>query len=162
MDTRSPPEGVCNNGVDCNINYNIASKFVWSNSIARTSFIFPLCTLMTSANKSIEKKNFPSAWKCYKTIGSYVSRAFIEIWYSRSKSCSWQRLEQLLRILRALQTSCVLHISMNLRWRMNQSLINQACFSQSINHQQKSQPFKLDTALMSSVSNVFQKATFTV
>ena len=24
-------------------------------------------------------KNFPSGWKCYKTIGSYVSRAFIEI-----------------------------------------------------------------------------------
>ena len=26
-----------------------------------------------SANKSLEKKNFPSGWKCYKTIGSYVS-----------------------------------------------------------------------------------------
>ena len=25
------------------------------------------------------EKNFPSGWKCYKTIGSYVSRAFIEI-----------------------------------------------------------------------------------
>ena len=35
---------------------------------------------MTSANKSHEKKKFPSGWKCYKTIGSYVSCAFIEIW----------------------------------------------------------------------------------
>ena len=32
------------------------------------------------------------------------------------------RLEQLLRIFRALQTSHVLHISMNARWRMNQLL----------------------------------------
>ena len=33
------------------------------------------------------------------------------------------RLEQLLRTFRALQTSRVLHISMNARWRMNQLLI---------------------------------------
>ena len=39
------------------------------------------------------------------------------------KSCSRLRLEQLLRIFRALQTSQVLHISMNARWRMNQLLI---------------------------------------
>ena len=32
------------------------------------------------------------------------------------------RLEQLLRIFRALQTSRVLHISMNARWHMNQLL----------------------------------------
>ena len=32
------------------------------------------------------------------------------------------RLEQLLRIFRALQTSRVLHISMNARWCMNQLL----------------------------------------
>ena len=38
--------------------YNVASKFVWSNSIAWTCFIFLLCTLMTSANKSLEKKIF--------------------------------------------------------------------------------------------------------
>ena len=65
-----------------NINqvYNIAGKFVKSNSIARACFIFLLCTLMTSANKSLEKKNFPSGWKCYQTIGSYVNCAFIEIW----------------------------------------------------------------------------------
>ena len=41
-----------------NLVYNIASKFVSSNSIARACFIFLLCTLMTSANKSLEKKNF--------------------------------------------------------------------------------------------------------
>ena len=33
------------------------------------------------------------------------------------------RLEQLLRIFRALQTSRVLHNPMNARWRMNQLLI---------------------------------------
>ena len=38
--------------------YNIASKFVLSNSIARACFIFLLCTLQTSANISLEKKNF--------------------------------------------------------------------------------------------------------
>ena len=73
--------------------FNIASKFVYSNSIARACFIFLLCTLMTSANKSLEKKNFHRL-----------------------------RLEQLLRIFRALQTSRVLRISMNARWRMNQLL----------------------------------------
>ena len=76
--------------------FNIASKFVYSNSIARACFIFLLCTLMTSANKSLEKKRI-----------SYASRL---------------RLEQLLRIFRALQTSRVLRISMNARWRMNQLL----------------------------------------
>ena len=35
--------------------YNIASKFVWSNSIAWVCFIFLLCTLMTSANKSLRE-----------------------------------------------------------------------------------------------------------
>ena len=39
-----------------NILYNIASTFVQSNSIARACFIFLLCMLMTSANKSLEKK----------------------------------------------------------------------------------------------------------
>ena len=63
-----------------NNNYNIASKFVYSNSIARACFIFLLRTLMTSANISLKTKNFPSGWKCYKTIGLYVSCTFIEIW----------------------------------------------------------------------------------
>ena len=61
------------------------------------------------------EKDFPSGWKCYKTIGSYVKKL-------ESKSCSRLRLEQLLRIFRALQTSRVLYISMNARWRRNQSL----------------------------------------
>ena len=39
-----------------------------------------MCTLMVSANKSLEKKKFPPGWKCYKTIGSCVSCAFIEVW----------------------------------------------------------------------------------
>ena len=97
--------------------YNIASKFVESNSIARACFIFLLCTLMTSANKSVEKKN----WKCYKTIGSYVSCAFIEIWSTWEV---WRALKKLeLLVFCALQTFRVLHISMNARWRMNQLLM---------------------------------------
>ena len=44
--------------ISCNTIYNIASKFVLSNSIVLACFIFLLCTLMTSANKSLEKKNF--------------------------------------------------------------------------------------------------------
>ena len=38
--------------------YNIAGKFVWSNSITQACFIFLLCTLMTSANESLKKKKF--------------------------------------------------------------------------------------------------------
>ena len=41
-----------------------------------------------------------------------------------SKSWSRLRLEQLLRIFRALQTSSVPPISMNARWRTNQLLID--------------------------------------
>ena len=44
-------------------NYNIASKFVKSNLIARACFIFLLCTLMTSANKSVEKKKIENVIK---------------------------------------------------------------------------------------------------
>ena len=39
-------------------NYNMVGKFVKSNPIAWLCFIFLLCTLMTSANKSLEKKIF--------------------------------------------------------------------------------------------------------
>ena len=85
---------------------------------------FLLRTLMTSANKSLEKKNFttfkPWGWKCYKTIGSYVSCTFIEIWSTWEV---WRALKKLeLLVFRALQTFRVLHISMNARWRMNQLL----------------------------------------
>ena len=89
---------------------------------------------MTSANKSLAKKNFPSGWKCYKTIGSYVSCAFIEIWSTREVWRALKKLELLSatpRIFRALQTSRVLHISMNARWCMNQLLINKTLNSQS-------------------------------
>ena len=118
--------------------YNIASKFVQSNSIAQGCFIFLLCTLMTSANISLEKKifylwiRFPMDnlnWKrffsflVHLTIGSYVSCVSIEIWSTWAlKSCSRHSLKQLLRIFHALQTSHVPHISMNARWCMNQLL----------------------------------------
>ena len=48
----------CVRQVVINMLYNIASKFVWSNLIARACFIFLLCTLMMSANKSLEENNF--------------------------------------------------------------------------------------------------------
>ena len=41
-----------------NILFNIASKFVSSNSIEWACFIFLLCMLMTSANISLKKKIF--------------------------------------------------------------------------------------------------------
>ena len=70
--------------------YNIASKFVKSNSIAWACFIFLLCTLMTSANKSLKKKKFSiGVENVIKTIGSYVSMLHI------SMNARW-RMNQLL------------------------------------------------------------------
>ena len=87
--------------------YNIAGKFVYPNSIARACFIFQLCALMTSANKSLEEKNFPSCWKCYKTIGSYVSCAFINIWSTWEV---WKALEKL-ELLSATPRATLTHLS---------------------------------------------------
>ena len=66
-------------------------------------FIFLLCTLMTSANKSIEEKN----WKCYKTIGSYVSCVFIEIWSTWEV---WRALKKL-ELLSAMPRATLTHLS---------------------------------------------------
>ena len=75
---------------------------------------------MTSANISLEKKIFHRVENVVKQLvhtsamrsSRYEARGkFRE--HSRSQSCSRLRLEQLLRIFRALQTSRVLHISMN-------------------------------------------------
>ena len=49
-------------------------------------------------------------------------RAFLEIW-STWEVWRARKMRKLLRIFRALQTSRVLHISMNARWHMNQLLI---------------------------------------
>ena len=62
---------------------------------------------MTSANKSLEKKNFPSGWKCYKTIGSYVSCAFIEIWSTWEV---WRALKKL-ELLSATPRATLTHLS---------------------------------------------------
>ena len=80
--------------------------------IARACFIFLLCTDMTSANKSLAKTNFPSGWKCYKSIGSYISCAFIEIWSTWEVWRALKKLE-LLTHLSCSPNFCVLHISMN-------------------------------------------------
>ena len=116
--------------VQCSSYHNIASKFVWSNSILRACFIFLLCALMTSANKSLEKKIFHGVENVIKQLvhTSAVRSSRYEALgkfgeHSRSQSCSWLHLEQLLSIFCALQTSCVLHISMDAHWNMNQLLI---------------------------------------
>ena len=67
---------------------------------------------MTSANKSLAKTNFPSGWKCYKSIGSYISCAFIEIWSTWEVKRALKKLE-LLKHLSCSPNFCVLHISMN-------------------------------------------------
>ena len=69
-------------------------------------FIFLLSTLTTSANKSVETKNFPSGWKCYKTIGSYVSCAFIEIWSTWEV---WRALKKL-ELLSATPRATLIHL----------------------------------------------------
>ena len=70
-------------------------------------FIFLLCMLMTSANTSLKKKNFPLGWKCYKTIGSYVSCVFIEIW------STWEvwRVLKKLELLLAMPWATLMHLS---------------------------------------------------
>ena len=74
-------------------------------------FIFLLCTLMMSAKKSLEKKIFttfkPLGWKCYKTIGSYVSCAFIEIWSTWEV---WRALKKL-ELLSATPQATLMHLS---------------------------------------------------
>ena len=112
----------------------------------------------------------PSGWKCYKTIGSYVSCAFIEIWSTWEV---WRALKKLLRIFRALQTSRVLHISMNARWRMNQLLfftsiplldsyaligIKKTCFTSRVRERQADKNINWPTA----VSRNEKIATFTL
>ena len=70
-------------------------------------FILLLCMLMTSANTSLKKKNFPLGWKCYKTIGSYISCVFIEIW------STWEvwRVLKKLELLLAMPRATLMHLS---------------------------------------------------
>ena len=70
-------------------------------------FIFLLCMLMTSANTSLKKKNFPLGWKFYKTIGSYISCVFIEIW------STWEvwRVLKKLELLLAMPWATLMHLS---------------------------------------------------
>ena len=107
---------------------NIASKFVKSNSIAWACFIFLLC--MTSANKSLKKKNFHRVENVIKQLVHALAvhllryEAFGKFGeHSRSYSCSQLCLEQLLCIFCALQTSRMLHILTNTCWHINQLLI---------------------------------------
>ena len=62
---------------------------------------------MMSANESLKKKNFPSGWKCYKTIGSYVIGAFIEIWSTQEV---WRALKKL-ELLKAMPRATLTHLS---------------------------------------------------
>ena len=74
------------------------------------------------------EKNFPLGWKCYKTIGSYISCAFIKIWSTWEVWRALKKLELLSAMPRAtllhFRASRALHILMNARWRMNQLLNN--------------------------------------
>ena len=49
----------------------------------------------------------PSGWKCYKTIGSYVSCAFIEIWSTWEV---WRALKKL-ELLSAMPRATLTHLS---------------------------------------------------
>ena len=53
------------------------------------------------------EKNFPSGWKCYKTIGSYVSCVFIEIWSTWEV---WRALKKL-ELLSATPRATLTHLS---------------------------------------------------
>ena len=58
---------------------NIASKFVYQIQLCeRASYSY--CARSWRQQTYSSRKNFPSGWKCYKKIDSYVSGAFIEIW----------------------------------------------------------------------------------
>ena len=54
-----------------------------------------------------KKKNFPVGWKCYKTIGSYISCVFIEIW------STWEvwRVLKKLELLLAMPRATLMHLS---------------------------------------------------
>ena len=120
--------------------YNIAHKFVWSNSIVWACFIFLLCMLKNKVHLhawihmsvfwpiwdkivysivkcfpetklstlKCSRGNInpfttlkPSGWKCYKTIVSYLSCVFIEIWSTWKVWRALKKLELLLAMPRA-------------------------------------------------------------
>ena len=97
-------------------------KTILPKPIARACFIFLLCTLMTSANKSLEKK------KISLTIGSYVSvrssRYEARGKFGEHERCirvAWGVTESNSSFLSALQTSRECFISRRTHsWRMNQ------------------------------------------
>ena len=80
------------------------------------------------------KKHFPSGWKCYKTIGSYVSCAFIEIWSTREV---WRGLKKL-ELLSARPRATLTHLScspnfprasyLDERTLMYEPIVNWKCF----------------------------------
>ena len=83
---------------------------------------------MTSANKSLEKKIFHQVENVIKQL-VHTSAVRSSRYEARGKFGEHERCTRvargyalLFRIFCALQTSCVLHISMNARWRMNQLL----------------------------------------
>ena len=85
-------------------------------------------------NFSLNKTESP-VWKCYETISSCTTHTFIEIegnqkvggciciWRA-NQDCSQLCPEQLLCISCALQTSCVLHIAMNVYWHEIQLFVS--------------------------------------
>ena len=80
--------------------YNIASKFVWSNSIAWVCFIFLLCTLMTSANKSLREFCIQSENKVHLHAWIHLSVFFTNLRHDRlerNKMFSWNKIINVLK-----------------------------------------------------------------
>ena len=95
--------------------------------------MFNQIQLREHASYSYVSKQIPwekKIGKCYKTIGSYVSCAFIKIWSTWKVWRAFKKLELLLAMPQATltylscsQTSRMLQILMNACWHMNQLLI---------------------------------------
>ena len=69
------------------------------------SYSYCACSWRQQTHPS--KKNFPLGWKCYKTIGSYISCVFIEIW------STWEvwRVLKKLELLLAMPRATLMHLS---------------------------------------------------
>ena len=70
------------------------------------SYSYCACSWRQQTHPS-KKKNFPLGWKCYKTIGSYISCVFIEIW------STWEvwRVLKKLELLLAMPRATLMHLS---------------------------------------------------
>ena len=94
--------------VENNLRYNVASKICLIKSNCASVLHIPILHAHDVSKQIPREKNFPSGWKCYKTIGSYVSCAFIETWSTWEVWRTLKMLESLSATLRAtlMHLSC--------------------------------------------------------